>query len=151
MCRPVRCNVCGKTTWAGCGEHVDQVKAQASVQAGGLEELLAPRAVEVGRVRAVADALAGDDVPDERVSVGVGAAGGEREHHIPGLHPVGAEHLLGLDGAGRRSRDVVVVDAQQARVLRGLAADEGRAGLLAPEGDAADDVGRPGRPAAAGG
>lgn len=28
MCRPVDCKVCGKTTWAGCGEHVDSVKAQ---------------------------------------------------------------------------------------------------------------------------
>ncbi len=27
MCRPVRCNSCGKTTWAGCGQHIDQVKA----------------------------------------------------------------------------------------------------------------------------
>ncbi|MGC3994084.1 MAG: hypothetical protein QM779_08275 [Propionicimonas sp.] len=27
MCRPVTCNVCGKTTWAGCGQHIDQVKA----------------------------------------------------------------------------------------------------------------------------
>ncbi len=27
MCRPVTCSTCGKTTWAGCGEHVDQVKA----------------------------------------------------------------------------------------------------------------------------
>ncbi|MDR2567591.1 MAG: hypothetical protein LBC97_16370 [Bifidobacteriaceae bacterium] len=27
MCRPVTCRVCGKTTWAGCGQHVDQVKA----------------------------------------------------------------------------------------------------------------------------
>lgn len=25
MCRPVECNTCGKTTWAGCGEHVDSV------------------------------------------------------------------------------------------------------------------------------
>lgn len=28
MCRPVTCNVCGKTTWAGCGQHINQVKAQ---------------------------------------------------------------------------------------------------------------------------
>ncbi|EPH04714.1 hypothetical protein HMPREF1485_00680 [Propionibacterium sp. HGH0353] len=28
MCRPIRCDVCGKTTWAGCGQHIDQVKAQ---------------------------------------------------------------------------------------------------------------------------
>lgn len=32
MCRPVNCKVCGKTTWAGCGQHVDSVKA--SVPAG---------------------------------------------------------------------------------------------------------------------
>lgn len=27
MCRPVRCKTCGKTSWAGCGQHVAQVKA----------------------------------------------------------------------------------------------------------------------------
>lgn len=27
MCRPVPCMVCGKTTWAGCGAHVEQVRA----------------------------------------------------------------------------------------------------------------------------
>lgn len=26
MCRPVPCRTCGKTTWAGCGLHVGQVK-----------------------------------------------------------------------------------------------------------------------------
>lgn len=25
MCSAVTCRVCGKTTWAGCGQHVDQV------------------------------------------------------------------------------------------------------------------------------
>ena len=25
MCRTATCKVCGKTTWAGCGQHVDQV------------------------------------------------------------------------------------------------------------------------------
>ena len=33
MCRPVKCRTCGKTTWAGCGQHVAQVRA--SVPAGG--------------------------------------------------------------------------------------------------------------------
>ncbi|WP_232548390.1 hypothetical protein [Propioniciclava soli] len=32
MCRPVPCKRCGKTTWAGCGQHVDAVRA--SVPAG---------------------------------------------------------------------------------------------------------------------
>ncbi len=27
MCRPVTCKTCGKTTWAGCGQHVAQVRA----------------------------------------------------------------------------------------------------------------------------
>ena len=27
MCRPTTCTVCGRTTWAGCGQHVAQVKA----------------------------------------------------------------------------------------------------------------------------
>lgn len=25
MCRAATCKTCGKTTWAGCGQHVDQV------------------------------------------------------------------------------------------------------------------------------
>lgn len=25
MCRAVTCKRCGKTTWAGCGQHVDDV------------------------------------------------------------------------------------------------------------------------------
>ena len=27
MCRPTTCKTCGKTTWAGCGQHVASVKA----------------------------------------------------------------------------------------------------------------------------
>jgi hypothetical protein len=26
MCRAVACHTCGKTTWAGCGQHVATVK-----------------------------------------------------------------------------------------------------------------------------
>ena len=25
MCRAISCKICGKTTWAGCGQHVNQV------------------------------------------------------------------------------------------------------------------------------
>lgn len=37
MCRPTRCKTCGKTTWAGCGNHVDAVRATvpASQWCGG--------------------------------------------------------------------------------------------------------------------
>lgn len=27
MCYSVRCTICGKTTWAGCGDHIPAVKA----------------------------------------------------------------------------------------------------------------------------
>ncbi|MGR0218747.1 hypothetical protein [Agromyces sp. ZXT2-6] len=27
MCSPITCDTCGKTTWAGCGQHVEDVKA----------------------------------------------------------------------------------------------------------------------------
>lgn len=27
MCSAVRCRVCGKTTWSGCGQHIASVKA----------------------------------------------------------------------------------------------------------------------------
>ena len=26
MCHAVTCRVCGKTTWSGCGQHIDQVR-----------------------------------------------------------------------------------------------------------------------------
>jgi len=26
MCRAVKCRVCGKTTWAGCGQHIAEVR-----------------------------------------------------------------------------------------------------------------------------
>ena len=32
MCRPVTCKICGRTTWAGCGRHIAQVKAQVPPQ-----------------------------------------------------------------------------------------------------------------------
>ena len=28
MCYPARCEACGKITWAGCGEHIDEVREQ---------------------------------------------------------------------------------------------------------------------------
>ncbi len=32
MCRPTTCKVCQKTTWTGCGQHIDSVRK--SVPAG---------------------------------------------------------------------------------------------------------------------
>lgn len=32
MCRAVRCRTCGKTTWAGCGDHVEEALAGVAAQ-----------------------------------------------------------------------------------------------------------------------
>ena len=31
MCSPVKCKNCGRVTWSGCGDHVDQVMATVPV------------------------------------------------------------------------------------------------------------------------
>lgn len=31
MCVPAKCPHCGKTTWSGCGQHVDEVMASVPV------------------------------------------------------------------------------------------------------------------------
>ena len=28
MCYPVKCRVCGKTSWGGCGSHIADIKAR---------------------------------------------------------------------------------------------------------------------------
>jgi len=32
MCRRVTCSTCGKPTWSGCGQHVDQALAGVAKQ-----------------------------------------------------------------------------------------------------------------------
>ena len=32
MCSPVPCSSCGKTTWSGCGDHVDEVMANVPLE-----------------------------------------------------------------------------------------------------------------------
>lgn len=34
MCRATTCRTCGKTTWAGCGQHVASVKATVPARRG---------------------------------------------------------------------------------------------------------------------
>ena len=83
------------------------------------------------------------DVADQGVAVGVQAAGLHRDHDVAGSHQAGPEQPVGLHDAGGRAGDVVLVGAEQAGVLGGLAADERAAGLDARLGDALDDGGDP--------
>jgi hypothetical protein len=53
MCRPATCKSCGKTTWAGCGQHVDQVMAgvpRADRCQGHTQEQSAPSGSVFGRL-----------------------------------------------------------------------------------------------------
>lgn len=44
MCRAVTCETCGKTTWAGCGQHVADVMRHVSSaqRCGGHEKTTSP-------------------------------------------------------------------------------------------------------------
>lgn len=44
MCYPVNCETCGKTTWNGCGQHVDEVRraVPAAQWCGGHEASAQP-------------------------------------------------------------------------------------------------------------
>lgn len=52
MCRAVTCKQCGKTTWAGCGQHVDSVKrgVPAAQWCGGHATSAAPSSGLLGRL-----------------------------------------------------------------------------------------------------
>ncbi|WP_281363004.1 hypothetical protein [Gordonia asplenii] len=41
---PVQCETCGKITWAGCGEHIDEVRASVPAEqwCDGRHEAVAP-------------------------------------------------------------------------------------------------------------
>ena len=38
MCRPTTCEVCGKTTWKGCGKHIDSVKDHSDEEYAAAEK-----------------------------------------------------------------------------------------------------------------
>lgn len=51
MCSPTTCRQCGKTTWTGCGQHVDSVKARvpAGQWCGGHETATETKVAAPGR------------------------------------------------------------------------------------------------------
>jgi hypothetical protein len=32
MCYPIKCNVCNKIAWGGCGAHVERLKCQIPIE-----------------------------------------------------------------------------------------------------------------------
>ncbi len=50
MCQPATCRTCGKTTWKGCGQHVDQVMRGVPTTQRCQGHEAAPRAGFLGRL-----------------------------------------------------------------------------------------------------
>ncbi len=137
--------VCGQPSAGDVAQGVhldgaDEVQAVERVDARGLEQLLAERAAELVDVPPEVPAREVEEHPaDEGVAVAVQAAGRHRDDDVPGPHAIGPEHLVGLDDAGARACHVVLLLAEQPRVLRCLAADQCAAGAQATLGDPLDD------------
>ena len=51
MCRPTTCEVCGKTTWKGCGKHIDSVREQVRFLRKPLQLALGPSGIVARRLR----------------------------------------------------------------------------------------------------
>ena len=122
-------------------EALDQVQAQARVQARRLQELLAQGVPELTDVRVQRSARARHDRADQGVAVGVQSRRGHRHHHVGVDDPLGPQNAVRIDDARRGPRDVVVVRLHDAGVLGGLTADQGRARGLAGPRDALHDGG----------
>ena len=116
----------------------DQVEDVRGVDPGRLEQLLAERAAELVDVPRRSAQPAPAERRAGRASSRWSAARWTRARARRRRRATrcGAEHVVGLDHADRGARDVVLVGAEQARVLRGLAADQGAAGARARRGDA---------------
>ncbi len=120
---------------------VDQAQAGPRVEPGGLQQLLAEGAAQLRHVALQAPAGARDDAADQRVAVGVQAGGGHGDHDVAVADALRTQQRVGLHDTGGGTGDVVLVGAQQTRVLSGLPAEQRRADLLAGAGDAADHLG----------
>ena len=128
----------------GEGAHVEvgaELAHRVEVGAVGLEQQLGEGAVGAGQRLAVLELVLADDVPNQRVAVGVQSAAGQAEDRVAGAHPGAVDDPVALDHADDEAGEVVVSERVQAGHLRGLAAEERASRRRAGGGDALDDLG----------
>src|SRR6185312_11988505 len=77
----------------------------------------------------------------QRIAVGVHAGGGDAEQDVAGSDVAARQDRAALDGADRKTGEIVIAAAVDPRHLSSLAADQRAAGLPAALGDAFDDLG----------
>ena len=123
------------------GSRCRHVQTHTGVQPCGFQQLLAEGSPELGHFAAELPAGVGDDLADERVSVGMQARGRHGHQDVAAPNPVRTEDLAGLHDSRGRTRHVVVVRAHQTGVLRGLSAQQRHTNGLAGLRHAPDDIG----------
>ena len=110
------------------------------VDVGGLEQLLAQGAAQLGHMGLEDGGVLTQDLADQGEAVGVQAAGLQTDEQVPLLEGGAVDHLVLVHQTHGEAGQVVLVLAVHAGHLGGLAADEGAAGLAATLGDAGDDL-----------
>ena len=81
------------------------------------------------------------DFADERVSVGMDAAGREAKNYVTLTYRGFPEYFILIDNADGKSGQIVILRLHGAGVLRGFTADQGAAGLNAAFRNAGDEGG----------
>jgi len=97
----------------------------------GLQQKIGDRGRGAGQDGIPRDLTLGQDVPHQRVAVGVEAAARQPEHGVANLDAVPVDDLVTLDAADDEAGDVEVTEGVEAGQLGGLAAHQGAAGLPA--------------------
>lgn len=123
------------------GQCVEESGELAGVDMSGNEQLLTEGAPEFRHMRIQAPSRLGDDVADQRVSVGVDARGRQTDEHVAGLDLLRSEQLRGLDDAGGGAGDIVLSGTEQTRMFGGLPTDQCDTGRGAGVCDSAHDIG----------
>jgi hypothetical protein len=83
-----------------------------------------------------------DHLADERIAVGVDAAGGQPDHDVAGRDALRVHGALELDDTDAESREVEIARGVEVGHLGRFAAEERAPGLFAPLDHAADQVGQ---------
>src|SRR5690606_22005128 len=118
----------------------DQLQQRLDVDAGRCHQQVGQRlAVELD----VLDVGPGhlDDLADQRITVGVGAGGGQGQQHVAGLYLAAIDDLGFLHYADAEAGQVIVVAFIHAGHLGGFTTDQRTAGQLAACADAGDHLG----------
>ncbi len=123
-------------------EAIEQLGHNLRVDQRGTQEFLAECASEFVDMRAQLEFRVFQNASHQRKAVGVKSAGRDSDQHVAGAHAGRLRNFRALDDPDREAGQVVLARLVESAELRGLAADQAHAGLIASAGDALDDIQR---------